>query len=654
MKKTPANLFLFLLFSLVLISGILRAQTPPNDDCSGALALCNGSTVNASTQNATNDLNVIPSCLANPLNGVWFTTTIVNDTGSVHFAFSNINAISGTPVLRASIFAALSCTDPFNELLCDANIIAGDSLSLSGLALGTRLYILVCGDTGTVPSVCDFSLSASGGAITPSAKLQLLNPVCNYKAQISVTDVFFGEQPYQYSLNSGPPGSNSVFSGLNPGNYTVNIINALGCSFSRQATISSDSLITYTAISGAADCNLANGSIQLSNVSGGTGSFTYALNGGPATSNPTFSNLLAGTYRITISDGICDSTVVVFVSANSGIQSATGSSMMAACRGSDGRIFYPANSVIGATAGITYTLVPPPGTAQTSISGIFNNLSAGTYTIEIRDNNGNGCVYVDKVTVIENSPPGLFVQSSANANCLGNSGSIKFIALGGTAPYQISLAGGETNSTGLFTSLVAGSYSATVVDANGCSATTSGIVGFTPSETATDCSAGGDKIILAGESVALQPVVPTGSIISWTPSTDISDPSSGNPFVSPKSETKYNMFVTYPNGCFCIDEVVVKVINYITPINVFSPNKDGINDVWEIRNTSNFENIVVDVFDRWGSKIFHSDGYGAGQEWDGTFNGLPLPVAVYYYVIKFNFPGEEKNYYNSGTVTILK
>jgi gliding motility-associated-like protein len=63
---------------------------------------------------------------------------------------------------------------------------------------------------------------------------------------------------------------------------------------------------------------------------------------------------------------------------------------------------------------------------------------------------------------------------------------------------------------------------------------------------------------------------------------------------------------------------------------------------------------VVDVFDRWGSKIFHSDGYESGQEWDGTFNGLPLPLAAYYYVIKFNFPGEEKNYYHSGTVTIVK
>ncbi|MFN4854673.1 MAG: gliding motility-associated C-terminal domain-containing protein [Bacteroidota bacterium] len=654
MKKTPAGLFLYFTLLLVLISGILPAQTPANDDCAGALALCHGTTVNASTQNATTDFNVIPACLANPLDGVWFTTTIVNDTGSVHISFNNINAISGTPVLRASIFAALSCANPFNELLCDANINAGDSLSLSGLSAGTRLYVLVCGDTGTVPSVCDFSASASGGAITPTAKLDLLNPVCNYKAQISVTDVFLGEQPYQYSLNAGPPGSNAVFSGLNPGTYTVNIINALGCSISRQATISTDSLITYTAFSGAADCNLANGSIQLNNVSGGTGSFTYALNGGPETNNPAFNNLIAGTYQITISDGICDSTIVVFVSANSGIQSATGSSLMAACRGSDGRIFYPLNSIIGATAGITYTLVPPPGTAQTSVSGVFNNLSAGTYTIELRDNNGNGCVYVDKVTVIENSPPVLFVQSTANANCLGNSGSIKFIALGGTAPYQISLAGGETNSTGLFTSLVSGTYSATVIDANGCSANADGLIGFTPSETATDCSAGEDKTILIGESVALFPVVPPGSLISWTPSTDISDPSSGNPFVSPKTETKYNMFVTYPNGCFCIDEVVVKVNKYITPINVFTPNQDGVNDVWQILNTSRFENIVVDVFDRWGSKIFHSDGYESGQEWDGTFNGLPLPVAVYYYVIKYNFSGDEKNYYHSGTVTIVK
>jgi gliding motility-associated-like protein len=60
----------------------------------------------------------------------------------------------------------------------------------------------------------------------------------------------------------------------------------------------------------------------------------------------------------------------------------------------------------------------------------------------------------------------------------------------------------------------------------------------------------------------------------------------------------------------------------------------------------------MEIYNRWGEKVFSTTDINGG--WDGTFNGLPLPLAAYYYVIKFNFPGEEKNYYHSGTVTIVK
>ena len=82
--------------------------------------------------------------------------------------------------------------------------------------------------------------------------------------------------------------------------------------------------------------------------------------------------------------------------------------------------------------------------------------------------------------------------------------------------------------------------------------------------------------------------------------------------------------------------------------NVFSPNGDGINDVWQIDFLWNHPECRVEIFDRNGQKIYSSIGYSS--PWNGTYNGHPLPVATYYYIIDLrNGDG-----LFSGPVTILR
>jgi gliding motility-associated-like protein len=69
----------------------------------------------------------------------------------------------------------------------------------------------------------------------------------------------------------------------------------------------------------------------------------------------------------------------------------------------------------------------------------------------------------------------------------------------------------------------------------------------------------------------------------------------------------------------------------IDVINVFSPNGDNVNDTWNIKGITDYEHPVVEIYNRLGRLVFRSFGYR--QQWDGTFNGAPLPVATYYYVI---------------------
>jgi gliding motility-associated-like protein len=83
-------------------------------------------------------------------------------------------------------------------------------------------------------------------------------------------------------------------------------------------------------------------------------------------------------------------------------------------------------------------------------------------------------------------------------------------------------------------------------------------------------------------------------------------------------------------------------------VNVFSPNGDNINDRWIIKGLRDYNNCVVEIYNRYGQMIFRSIGYN--QPWDGTFNGKPMPVATYYYVIDLK-DGQKPI---GGSVTLLR
>ncbi len=64
----------------------------------------------------------------------------------------------------------------------------------------------------------------------------------------------------------------------------------------------------------------------------------------------------------------------------------------------------------------------------------------------------------------------------------------------------------------------------------------------------------------------------------------------------------------------------------------FSPNEDGVNDVWEWPSIGHYENSQLMIFNRFGQKVFDAESYQ--NNWDGTMNGKPLQEDAYYYIIK--------------------
>ncbi len=152
--------------------------------------------------------------------------------------------------------------------------------------------------------------------------------------------------------------------------------------------------------------------------------------------------------------------------------------------------------------------------------------------------------------------------------------------------------------------------------------------------------AGATKYLFEGQSTTLDGKVTGDQITSvyWTPTTGLNDPTSLSPTANPTDAITYTLHAVSLSCGSATASVLVQVYKKITIPNAFTPNNDGINDIWNIEALITYPKSVTTVFNRDGQKIFESTGYA--RPWDGTYNGSPLPGGTYYYVIdlKINTP----------------
>lgn len=161
--------------------------------------------------------------------------------------------------------------------------------------------------------------------------------------------------------------------------------------------------------------------------------------------------------------------------------------------------------------------------------------------------------------------------------------------------------------------------------------------------------AGVTRFVLQGRTIVLNPTVSDNNVTYlWSPKTAINDVTIKNPTITGDVDRTYRLTVTDVRGCESFSDVLVKVSPPIVVTNTFTPNADGINDVWDIQGIIAYEGATVDIFDRYGHKLFHSVNYA--KPWDGTYNGKSLPIGTYYYIIDAKAFDQKF----SGYVTILK
>jgi gliding motility-associated-like protein len=145
-------------------------------------------------------------------------------------------------------------------------------------------------------------------------------------------------------------------------------------------------------------------------------------------------------------------------------------------------------------------------------------------------------------------------------------------------------------------------------------------------------NAGPDSYLLEGNFLTL-PATASGNNLSyvWSPPTALSKPTLLTPQASPVDDITYTLTATSGEGCKASDDITIKVLKTLHIPNAFSPNGDGIHDRWEIKYLNTYPGATVEVYNRYGQLVYRSAGYA--QSWDGLFNGNPLPVGTYYYII---------------------
>jgi gliding motility-associated-like protein len=183
---------------------------------------------------------------------------------------------------------------------------------------------------------------------------------------------------------------------------------------------------------------------------------------------------------------------------------------------------------------------------------------------------------------------------------------------------------------------------------NGCFSTSEQTILVYPTPVA---NAGPTQYILQGETGILEGSG-SGNNVSfiWSPADSIIGSSTvPRPIVAPMGDLVYTLTVTSADGCKDSSQVQVVVLKVPVVPNAFSPNGDGINDTWVIRYLNEYPSADVEVFNRYGQPVYHATG-GYKTPWDGTYNGQPLPVGTYYWIIR---PGNGRKQI-SGSVTILR
>lgn len=369
-----------------------------------------------------------------------------------------------------------------------------------------------------------------------------------------------------------------------------------------------------------ANCS-ANGTITVT-ATGSGAPFEYSINGGTTwQASNVFNNVAPGTYNVRARSiaNQCASVSQQVVIALVNSLSMTVAKVDANCTG--GSIIITPS---GGTAPYQYSI---NGGTTFQGSNTFTGLSAGTYNVQVKD--AVNCTSNQQVTLTFTNNLTMSANQQANV-CFGGSFTPSFTS--NATSFSWTPTTGVSNPAILNPVLTPQNTTTYTVTATLGTCTLQRTVNMTVFPGVT-VNAGPDGIVIAGDTYQMQGSGSAGTYL-WTPSSGLSATNILNPVATPANTTTYTLRITTAQGCTGTDDVLLTVIPYcVKPMEAFSPNGDGINDLWLITNGNCLTKAKAQVFNRYGSKVFESEDYK--NNWNGTYKGKPLPDGTYYYIVSF-------------------
>ncbi len=658
-----------------------------------------------------------------------YTVTVTDSHNCTQSAVETVNNAGG-PVVTATELTNAKC-NLSNEGSASASVTGGTGTltwawstgpsgtgstitSSSGLTAG--IYTISVTDANNCLGSSTVVITAPT-AIAPTVSASA-NITCFGAGNGTATAAATGGTPgYIYNWNGGTPGASGLVTGLSPGTYSVTITDINGCTAITSVSLTQPAVITPSVTSTPASCGSLNG-VAVASASGGTG--TYAFTWNNLATGPTASNLAAGNYTVTITDGnSCTATTVTSVSnTGAGVLAVTGSQTI--CIGQAATL---TANVVSGTAPFTYSW-------SGGLSGSTNLVSpTATTTWSVSATDSTGCASpMQTITVTVDPPLGLTASTGGLSVCSGSSLNLTAVGSGGNGgPYTYNWAastgGGFTGSPWPVSPTINTSYTVTITDncsppvtavipvtvnplpnvsmtsgaAAGCgvpfcvnftgtpsiscsttnwnfgdgdSSNTAGLTPnhcyktpgvYTVSFSCTDangCSAttaSPDMITVLAKPKAMYTYAPSpvvaGIQVNFTNTSTgasnyvwrFNDPHSTDSLATTMDAShtfqdsgKYCvLLVAFDNTCLdttinCFEVNQACHLSDSIP-NVFTPNNDGINDIFTFKNTG-LQTLTCTLFNRWGMEIYSYNAINSG--WDGrTYGEQIAPVGTYYYIL---------------------
>ncbi|MCD6066368.1 MAG: hypothetical protein K0S33_1194 [Bacteroidetes bacterium] len=626
-----------------------NSNLPAADSCSVAPVICNldnwcGNTSGWFTRDNGNlDIggSSVFSC-GTIQNNSWLAFIANATTATFQITSACSSATLGG--IQAIVLSSPDCANFASVSNCVTQGLPGtDVLNATGLIVGQKYYIMVDGVDG---NDCNYTINVQNGAQVATIAAAI-DPVCpNTNDTLTATAPGTG-LTYNWipAPLSGQGTATAVYNVAGTTTYSCAITGA--CGAVETPTISVTTLAATTVVIN--DTTVCNGDIASLSASGAD---TYVWSAGITPTGVTTASIApvsTATYTVTGTTtitGCSDSAQFIVTVNNLPVLSVPNDTV---CMGSA--------ALLVASGATSYLW----STSSTNDSITFVPAAAGATTFTVTGTTAN-CSSDTVVSVVTKATPALATPVIETAVCSLPNGSIVAAVSGGTTPYSYSwtaVPGGTTvGSSDTLANVMAGQYQLTVTDSNSC-VVTGGPYTVNDSALVTAQFTANPTSGISPLTVSFINITTGTNTYSWNLGNGQTSVLQSPPAQIYTSDGTYTITLAVDNGT-CKDTATTTISvtsksTVDTIPNVFSPNGDGINDVFEFR-ANNTVIELFEVYNRWGVKVYEAPELATLSKviWDGhTTSGLPCSEGTYFYIFKAT-GNDSTGFEVSGFLTLVR